>query len=165
MSSSLKVMCILCAVAGLLFFFEAHAKIAPATLSELVKRSKTIVCGDVVSTADSGQRKDMTDVPFNVSKVLKGAAALTSQQILLCKSPPPMVDYPDVSKLTGDNVLFVVERTSGCFELTRGYRSIVSVRDNRASTQHIEHQPPDQPLKLLFQKIGFLVSSTGHLGQ
>jgi hypothetical protein len=68
-----------------------------------------------------------------------------------------MVDYPDVSKLTGDNLLFLIERPSGCFELSRGYKSMVLVRDNRALTKNLEHQPPDQSLKLLFQKIDYLL--------
>jgi hypothetical protein len=165
MSKSSVVKSRLFAITALFFFFEVQAKIAPVTLSDLVEKSQAIVYGHAVAAGDSSQSKDTTLVTFEVSKVLKGAASLTSRQMILCNSPPPMVDYPDLSKLGGDNVIFLVERPSGCFGLTRGYKSIVPIRDNRALTQALEHQPKDQELKLFLQKVSFLVSSTRRIGR
>ena len=96
-------------VAALMLLFEtsAFAKTTPITLPELVKRSSVIVYGHMGKVGGSPLRPSASWVPFKASQIIKGDLSLTREDILLCDSRPPMMEYPDLSRLRGDLVLFL----------------------------------------------------------
>jgi hypothetical protein len=148
----------------LLFSSIVLAKASSITLSELVQKSPTIVYGHVVGSDDSSKATNPTWVAFETMKVVRGPEALTGQTITLCNSPPPMRDYPDLSKMIGEAVMFLDKKPSGCFDLTHTYVSVVPVQDNRAMTYSIRNQPHDQALDGFFERIRFLSSREIHVG-
>lgn len=52
-----------------------------------------------------------------------------------------MREYPDLSKLTGEVVLFLSAERAGCFEYSRTTISVAGVRDGRVDTAGIADQP------------------------
>jgi hypothetical protein len=134
------------------------AKVTAVTLAELVQESTAIVYGHITDAGDPA--RGPTDwVPFEASRVIKGPASLHAQTVRLCRSPPPMKDYPDISKWKGYEVfLFLSPRGADCFELSHSYVSIVEVHDGKASTVEIEDQPKAQPFERFLKKIDALVS-------
>lgn len=166
MSKSVPVWVNAFTVTALLLLFSSNvfAKASSITLSELIKKSPTIVYGHVVDADDSAKAANATWVAFEATIVVRGLTPLTGQIIMLCNSPPPMRDYPDISKMLGNAVMFLDKKPSGCFDLTHTYVSVVAVRDNRAMTYSIRNQPHDQLLDGFFERIRFLSSRQMHVG-
>ncbi|HZF17086.1 MAG TPA: hypothetical protein VE046_14190 [Steroidobacteraceae bacterium] len=141
------------AVCTLLFATLGHAKATIVTLSELVTQSQVIVYGRVVGSpaALSPQSK----VRFEVSTVFKGDSLVHDGAVLLCNSRPNS-EWPDVSKVAGNSVLFLAQK-EGCLELSHSYRALLKVQGDQISTVTIEDQPDSQPLDQFFKKVQALV--------
>jgi hypothetical protein len=138
---------------------NVFAKASFITLSALVKKSPIIIYGKVVEARDSSNEMNPNWVSFEASEVVKGPESLSGQTIYLCNSPPPMRDYPDLSKMIGSAVVFLAKKPSGCFDLTHTYISVIAVRDDRAMTYAVKNQPHDQPLEGFFKKVRSLAAS------
>jgi hypothetical protein len=123
----------------------AHAKTTVVTLPQLVSESEIIVYGHVSSSVEGASKQSATAVKFNVEQIFKGRGHLAARNISLCNLPDEYSDKFDLSKLTGDFILFV-SRKEQCFELSHGDRAVGAVKDGRAHTAAIEDQPDDQPL-------------------
>src|SRR5215469_3752156 len=117
------------AVFSVLLATDLFAKPASATFAELVRHSPVIVFGRLESEGSSVPKPGLGSVPFKSLQVLRGDASLGGRDIQLCNSPPPMAEYPDLSKLTGEVVLFLSAEKAGCFEYSRTTISIAGVRD------------------------------------
>ena len=129
------------------------AKPAAVTLAELVQQSSVIVFGRLETEGSSVPKPGSGWVPFKSSRVLKGDASLGGRDIQLCNSPPPMREYPDLSKLAGDVILFLAAEKEGCFEYSRTTISVVGVRDGKVTTAAIADQPIDQPWDVFLGKL------------
>ena len=131
----------------------SFGRVSVKTLPELVKMSPVIAYGRIaspVTTSTAG--RDW--VQFESLEILKGSSSLSGKEISLCRSPPPMTDYPDISKWAGyEVILFLSRRQEGCFELSHSYVAVVEVRDGVAETSRIEKQPERQPSDKLLNKI------------
>jgi hypothetical protein len=147
-------------VAALMLLFEtsAFAKTTPITLPELVKRSSVIVYGHMGKVGGSPLRPSASWVPFKASQIIKGDLSLTREDILLCDSRPPMMEYPDLSRLRGDLVLFLRRKRSGCYEFTHTVKSVVEVHEDQATTVVINDQPHTQSFELFLKKLRYLVA-------
>jgi hypothetical protein len=134
----------------------AFGKATVVTLPELVQQSSVIAYGHIkAGTAGPGSL-----VSFQAVSMLKGAAPADGT-IPLCNARPN-TEWPDLSKLVGDNVLFL-KRDGACFDLSHSYRSVIRVRDDRAATIVIKDQPDDQPFDDFLGKVRFLVArDTAH---
>lgn len=150
-------------VAALMLLFEtsAFAKTTAITLSELVKESSAIVYGRMGKIGSSPRRPGASWIPFKASQVIKGDPSLAGGEILLCNSRPPMTEYPDLSNLRGNLVLFLSHRKSGCYEFTHTVKSVIEVHDDRAATVVINDQPDSQSFKWFLKKIRYLVAKQG----
>lgn len=148
------------AVLMLLLSPDLLAKTAAITLAKLVQRSPVIVLGQIDNEAHS-TRANSRWVSFKPSKVIKGDASLADHDIQLCNSPPPMREYPELSKLTGDAVLFLSTERGGCFEFSHTTTSVVQVRAGRATTAAIADQPIYQPWEVFLRKLRSLISKQG----
>lgn len=133
------------------------ARATAVTLAQLVSESPTILYGHADASAAKSQQ-----VPFEVSLVLKGPASLGKGRVILCNSPPPMREYPDLSKLTGNQILFLSEKKGECFDLSHTYRSVVNVRDDIVSTVAIQDEPKRQSYETFLKKIRLFVSKQAH---
>jgi hypothetical protein len=129
------------------------AKPAAVTLAELVQHSPVIVLGRLETEGDSVPKPGSGRVSFKSLRVLKGDASFGGRNIQLCNSPPPMREYPDLSKLTGDVVLFLYAEKGGCFEYSNTTTSVVGVRDGKVTTAAIADQPIDQPFNVFLEKL------------
>jgi hypothetical protein len=130
----------------------AFGKATVVTLPELVQQSSVIAYGHIkAGTAGPGSL-----VSFQAVSMLKGAAPAADSTIPLCNARPN-TEWPDLSKLIGDNVLFL-KRDGACFSLSHSYRSVIRVRDDRAATIVIKDQPDDQPLNEFLGKVRSLVT-------
>jgi hypothetical protein len=133
----------------------AHAKATVATLSELTKESSVIVLGHVAGPKEPAETADRS-VSFAVSLVLKGGPHVRGDALVLCNSRPNE-EWPDMSTLTGEAILFVYPK-GACFNLSHNYRSVVRVQDGQASTGEIRGEPEHQPLEKLLQRLRTLIS-------
>jgi hypothetical protein len=131
------------------------AKPSAITLSDLVHRSSVIVFGRLESVSTTGARW----IPFRPTQVLKGNASIATQQIQLCNSPPKMQEYPDLSKMAGDVVLFLTADKRGCFEFTHTTTSVVEVHEGNATTAAISDQPVYQPWSVFEEKVRRFVAT------
>lgn len=130
----------------------AFGKATVVTLPDLVQQSSVIAYGHIkAGPSESGSR-----VSFQALSMFKGADSAVDGTILLCNARPN-TEWPDVSKLTGENVLFL-KRDGACFNLSHSYRSVVRVRDDRATTIVIKDQPDEQPLDEFLRKVRSLVA-------
>ena len=129
------------------------AKPAAVTLEELVKHSPVIVLGRLETEGDSVPKPGSGWVSFKSLQILKGDASFGGRDIQLCNSPPPMMEYPDLSKLTGEVVLFLSAKKKGCFEYSRTTTSVVGVRDGKVTTAAIADQPICQPWNAFLDKL------------
>src|ERR1051326_7085131 len=134
------------------------AKTTAVTLSELVQQSSVIIYGEIDSAGSSLPGASASWVPFKASQVIKGDPSLTKGAIFLCNSPPPMREYPDVSKLRGNLVLFLSSKKGGCFDFSHTVKSVVEVHDDKAATVVIDDQPDTQSLKAFLKKLRNLVA-------
>jgi hypothetical protein len=129
------------------------AKPAAVTLAELVQHSPVIVLGRLEIEGDSVPKPGAGRVSFKSLRSLKGSASLGGRDIQLCNSPPPMREYPDLSKLSGEVVLFLSAEKGGCFEYSHTTTSVVGVRDGKVTTAAIADQPIYQPWNVFLQKL------------
>jgi hypothetical protein len=129
------------------------AKPAAVTLAELVQHSPVIVLGRLEIEGDSVPKPGAGWVSFKSLRSLKGGASLGGRNIQLCNSPPPMREYPDLSKLSGEVVLFLSAEKGGCFEYSHTTTSVVGVRDGKVTTAAIADQPIYQPWNVFLQKL------------
>jgi hypothetical protein len=129
------------------------AKPAAVTLEELVQQSSVIVYGRLETEGSSVPKPGEGWVSFKSLQVLKGDASFGGRDIQLCNSPPPMREYPDLSKLTGEVVLFLSVGKEGCFEYSRTTTSVVGVRDGTVTTAAIADQPIYQPWNVFLEKL------------
>src|SRR4029079_10018062 len=137
----------------------SFARVSVKTLPELVNISKFIAYGRIVSNAATSSG-DRDWVSFEPMQILRGSSTLVGKPVSLCRKPPPMTDYPDISKWAAyEVVLFLSPRPEGCFELSHSYVAVVEVRDGVAQTARVEKQPDNQPCDLFLQKIRKLVAS------
>jgi hypothetical protein len=134
----------------------AFGKATIVTLPELIQQSSVIAYGHIkAGPAESGS------VSFQAVSMLKGTAPVADSTILLCNARPN-TEWPDLSKLVGENVLFL-KRDGACFNLSHSYRSVIRIRDHRATTIVIKDQPDDQPVDEFLDKVRSLVArETAH---
>lgn len=132
------------------------AKPAAVTLAELVHQSPVIVFGRLEIEGSSVPKPGAGLVPFKSSRVLKGDASLGGRDIQLCNSPPPVREYPDLSKLAGDVILFLSAEKERCFEYSRTTISVVGVRDGKVTTAAIADQPIYQSWNVFLKKLRHL---------
>jgi hypothetical protein len=144
------------AVLMLMLATDLLAKTTAATLPELVQESSVIVYGHIDTVGSPPPRASW--VSFKVSEVIKGNPSLTAEAIFLCNSPPPMREYPDLSKLTGNLVLFLSSQKGGCFDFSHTVKSVVEVHGDQATTVVIDDQPDTQSFKLFLEKLRNLVA-------
>jgi hypothetical protein len=155
-SVSLIPICVT-AVLSMLLATDLFAKPASVTLAELVKRSPVIVRGRLETEGSSVPKPGFGWVSFKALQVLRGDASLGGRDIQLCNAPPPMAEYPDLSKLTGEVVLFLSAEKGGCFEYSHTTTSIAGARDSGVDTAAIADQPIYQPWDVFLKKLRKLV--------
>jgi hypothetical protein len=126
------------------------AKATIVTLPELVVESQLVIYGRLAST-DSSAASAAPVVQFKATRILKGASLIHESTIPLCNWRPNS-EWPDVSKIAGESILFV-SRKGDCFALSHSYRAIVRIHNGRADTIIIKGQPADQPKDALFKQI------------
>jgi len=129
------------------------AKPAAVTLAELVQHSPVIVLGRLETEGDSVPKPGSGWISFKSLQVLKGDASFGGRNIHLCNSPPPMREYPDLSKLVGEVVLFLSAEKGGCYEYSHTTTSVVGVRDGKVTTAAIADQPIYQPWNVFLEKL------------
>jgi hypothetical protein len=140
------------------FAFAAFAKPASITLRQLVRQSSVIVLGRLKTEGSIVPKPGSGRIIFLASRVLKGDASYGGRDIQLCNSPPPMREYPDLSRLTGEVVMFLSAENDGCFEYSHTTTSVAGVRDGNVTTAAIADQPIYEPWDVFLQKITALVS-------
>jgi hypothetical protein len=74
-----------------------------------------------------------------------------------------MREYPDLSKLTGEVVLFLSAEKAGCFEYSHTTISIAGVRDGRVDTAAIADQPMYLSWDVFLKKLRKLISRQGQI--
>jgi hypothetical protein len=141
------------AVLLLLLVPALYAKPASVTLADLAQRSSLIVFGQLETEGSSVPKPGKGWVAFKVSKVLKGDRSLGGGNIQLCNAPPPMAEYPDLSKLTGEVVLFLFAEKAGCFEYSHTTTSLLWVHDGQVATAAIADQPTYLPWDVFLVKL------------
>ncbi len=129
------------------------AKPAAVTLAELVQQSSVIVLGRLETEGSSVPKPGSGWVSFKSLQVLKGDASFGGRDIQLCNSPPPMREHPDLSKLSGQVVLFLSAEKGGCFEYSHTTTSVVGVRGGEVTTAAIADQPIYQPWDVFLEKL------------
>src|ERR1700757_1217503 len=142
-------------VVAILLATDLLAKTTAATLPELVQESSVIVYGQIDTVRSPAPRAPW--MSFKVSEVIKGDPSLSTDAIFLCNSPPPMREYPDLSKLTGNLVLFLSSQKGGCFDFSHTVKSVVEVHGDQVKTVVIDDQPDTQSFKLFLKKVRNLV--------
>jgi hypothetical protein len=128
------------------------AKATIVTLPELAKESQVIVYGHIDVAKDPSLA---TGLQFRATQVLKGESSVHEGVIPLCNARPN-TEWPDLSKLTGDAVLFLSPRGE-CFNLSHNYRSVIHIHGDRASTLVLEGEPEDQSLDGFLERVRKLV--------
>lgn len=155
-----------CVAAALLVLLatDLFAKPAGMTLAQLVRQSPVIVLGRLEAEGDSVPKPGSGWVPFKSLQVLRGDASLDGRVIKLCNSPPTMREYPDLSKLTGEVVLFLAAEKGGCFEYSHTTTSIAGVREGRVDTAAIADQPMYLSWSVFRKKLRKLISRRAQEG-
>jgi hypothetical protein len=64
-----------------------------------------------------------------------------------------MREYPNLSKLVGEVILFLSAEKGGCFEYSHTTTSVVGVRDGRVETAAIADQPIDLPWNVFLERL------------
>ena len=140
----------------LLFASAVLARATSVTLPDLVRKSPVIVRGYKANDYKAASNAPAKWVYFKISDTIRGNASLKSTVVALCNSPPPMMDYDDLSKLSGETILFLYPKSEGCFELTHTYRSIVYVVNDKVSAS-IEGVP-EESLSAFTHRVCDLIS-------
>jgi hypothetical protein len=138
-----------------------YAKPSSVTLAELVHKSSVIVLGRVETNGKSVPKPGSGRVSFKSLRVLKGEALLVGRDIQLCNSPPPMAEYPDLSKFTGEAVLLLSSEEAGCFEYSHTTTSFVMVDHGTVTSAAIADEPIYQPWDVFLKKLRKLVAKHG----
>jgi hypothetical protein len=125
------------------------------TLAQLVKKSQVIVLGHVHEGSDQSTNTASNLVSFDVAEVLKGPSDM-QPRTLVCNYHPDS-EWPDISRLRGDNIIFA-SPIGECLRLSVGYRSVTPIDNGIADTGGITGQPARQPLTTLRARIKALVS-------
>lgn len=135
---------------------ELLAKTAAITLAKLVQQSPVIVLGQI-DQENHSTRASSRWVSFKPSKIIRGDVSISERDIQLCNSRPRMREYPELSKMTGDALLFLSEENGGCFEFSHTTTSVVQVSNGRATTAAIADQPIYQPWDVFLRKLRSLI--------
>lgn len=137
----------------------AIARATIVSLPSLVAESELIVYGTVARTHKEHSSESDEWVRFKVVGALKGDNLVQSGTVMLCNFRPN-TEYPDLSKLNGDAVLFLMKSPSkNCFNLSHNYRSVIGVHDEMADTLDIDGQPERQPFEQFKVQVAALVSA------
>ena len=136
----------------------AHAMATLVTLPELIQKSQVIVYGHLDERTERSSPGASTWLQFRPLQVLKGSSSVRNGTIALCNSRPPQGEWADLSKLSGDTILFLTSTDGACLDVSHSYRSVVAVLDGHASTVTIKDQPKAQPLELFLKNVRTLVS-------
>ena len=159
MNSSLRLIpASVAAVFSVLLATDLFAKPAGASFAELVQQSPVIVFGRLETEGSSVPTPGSGWVPFKALQVLRGDTSLAGRDIQLCNSPPPMAEYPDLSKLTGEVVLFLSAEKAGCFEYSHTTISVAGVCDGRVDTAAMADQPMYLSWDVFLKKLRKLIS-------
>jgi hypothetical protein len=136
------------------------AKATLVTLRELTQESQLVVDGHVEgSSIGSASSESSNWLRFGVTDALKGASLVREGAVSLCNSRPN-TEWPDLSKLTGRAVLFLLHsQKKDCFNLSHNYRSLIKISGDEVDTLVIEGEPARQPVDAFLQKVRSLVSS------
>jgi hypothetical protein len=135
-----------------------HAMATLVTLPELIQKSQVIVYGHLDQSIERSSSPVAPWLRFKTLQVLKGTSSVKDGIVVLCNSRPPQGEWADLSKLSGDSILFLTSKDGACFDVSHSYRSVVAIRDGQASTVTIKGQPKEQPLELFLQNVRTLVS-------
>jgi hypothetical protein len=130
----------------------ANARMVTATLSQLVRDSPVVVFGHFRQIVDHPAASSDATVEFDIVEVLKGKPRT---KLSLCNYHPDS-EWPDLSRLNGDYVLFA-EPDGTCERLTLGYRSLTPVVNRVANTSGIEDEPARQPIQKFLMRLRALV--------
>ena len=147
---------ILCSIAEPMGVF---AKATLVTLPDLTKESQVIVFGRVEDENTDSESSASSDwLRFAVGDVLKGAFLVHDGAVPLCNTRPS-TEWPDLSKLTGQSVLFLLHSPKkDCFNLSHNYRSVIRINNNEVDTLVVEGEPAKQSLDTFLRKVRSLVS-------
>jgi hypothetical protein len=126
-------------------------------LGELTKESQVIVYGRMDVPKESSSARSSARLQFKAVRVLKGESLIRDRVVPLCNERPN-TEWPDLSKLVGDAVLFLMQ-SGDCFDLSHNYRSVVKVHGDRATTAEIKDQPDDQPLDQFLARVRKLAAT------
>jgi hypothetical protein len=133
---------------------SVRAQMVKTTLPELVNQSGVIFIGHV-HEADARSPVSTNDaVQFDSTELFKGAA--TVQGVISMCNYHPDSEWPNLSRLKGDHVIFASPNGS-CLKLTVGYRSVATVTDGVVNTSGITGQPLRQRLSAFSARIRSLV--------
>lgn len=147
------------ALCGVLAPAIALAMATFVALPELTKESQVILSGHIDTTDRHSSSSSSGWLRFHVSGVLKGVSSVREGAVALCNSRPNP-EWPDLSKLTGEAVLFLLQSPSKkCFNLSHNYRSLIEIHGDQVDTAAIEGQPESQQLDRFLEKIRSLVVS------
>jgi hypothetical protein len=129
----------------------ADAKATIVTLYELTEESQVVVYGHMNVAQESSSIPSTARLQFKAAQVLKGGTSVLDATVPLCNRRPN-TEWPDLAKLAGDAVLFLV-RSGDCFNLSHNYRSVVKVSGDRAATGEIKGQPEEQSLDKFLEMV------------
>jgi hypothetical protein len=136
---------------SLLASMLAYAKATIVTLPELIDESQVVVYGHMDVAQKSSSIPSTARLQFKAVQVLKGGPSVRDEVVPLCNRRPN-TEWPDLSKLTGDAVLFLLQ-SGDCFNLSHNYRSVVRVHGDRATTGEIKDQPEEQALDRFLERV------------
>jgi hypothetical protein len=142
----------------LLFACVVFARATSVTLPDLVRKSSVIVRGYKTNDYKAASNAPAKWVYFKILETIRGSTSLKSTVVALCNSPPPMTDYDDLSRLSGETILFLYPKSEGCFELTHTYRSIVYILNDKVSAS-IEGVP-EESSSAFIHRVRSLISKT-----
>jgi hypothetical protein len=148
---------------GLVIPVVAVASMTTITLAQLVVKSDVVALGHTSGTPGVQQPMGNT-VAFEITTLLKGGQALEAGAIIKLCNPNNNSEWPDLTKMQGDRVIFVA-KAGDCYSLVHGYRSIIGGDGGQAWTSVIKGQPYKQPITTFLQKIQVLVRETNRKTQ
>lgn len=150
--STLRTICVL--LLGAALCPSVRAQMVKTTLPELVNQSGIIFIGHVHEGEARSPVSANDVVQFDATELLKGAAGV--QGVISMCNYHPNSEWPDLSRLKGDHVIFA-SPSGSCLKLTVGYRSVATVTDDVVNTSGITGQPLRQHLSAFSARIRSLV--------
>lgn len=130
------------------------AKLARATLAELVQNSEVIATGHFPAAPT---HRHLTTLNFRLTWLVKGGKNAPAVEIPFC-NPDTDVEYPDLNDANGDLLLFLA-KTGRCYSLVWGYTAFVPIENGQAQTSRIDDQPKEQPVGKFIKKIQSLMGA------